>query len=78
MKTFAFSINYNSTIDAINEDDVIKKILNSDLLNDSIIITELCPHCGVKLHSKMIDIDGTNIEEHQICPECGYGSPALL
>jgi len=37
-----------------------------------------CPHCDVPLESKMFDIDGTNLEEHSVCPECGYGTPALI
>lgn len=36
-----------------------------------------CPHCAIALEDKMIDIDGTNLEEHKVCPECGYGTPAL-
>ncbi len=39
---------------------------------------EKCPHCNIKLEPKMVDVDGTNLEEHDICPECGYGTPALL
>lgn len=39
---------------------------------------DFCPHCDVQLVSKMIDIDGTNLEEHLVCPNCGYGTPALL
>lgn len=40
-------------------------------------IIKLCPHCEIELEAKMIDIDGTNLEEHFVCPDCGYGSPAL-
>lgn len=39
---------------------------------------KVCPHCEIELVSKMIDIDGTNLVERNICKECGYGSPALL
>ena len=39
--------------------------------------TNKCPHCGTELKSKMFDIDGTNLEEHKVCEDCGYGSPAL-
>ena len=42
------------------------------------IIDEKYPYCDIKLESKMIDVDGTNLEEHQICSECSYGTPALL
>ena len=37
----------------------------------------VCPHCDTKLESKVIDVDGINLEEHEICPDCGYGTPAL-
>jgi len=39
---------------------------------------EICPHCEVELVSRMIDIDGTNLVEYDVCEECGYGTPALL
>lgn len=38
---------------------------------------QLCPHCKVALECKMFDIDGLNLEEHAVCPKCGYGQPAL-
>jgi predicted RNA-binding Zn-ribbon protein involved in translation (DUF1610 family) len=37
-----------------------------------------CPHDDTKLVYKMHDIDGTNLSETLTCPECGYGTPALL
>ena len=40
-------------------------------------IVKLCPKCDIELEPKMIDVDGTNLEEHLVCPECGHGSPAL-
>ncbi len=40
--------------------------------------TKLCPHCDTELESRMVDIDGTNLVENNICPDCGYGTPALL
>ena len=39
---------------------------------------EICPRCEVELVSRMFDIDGTNLVEHNICEECGYGTPALM
>ena len=38
---------------------------------------EICPHCKIKLVSRMIDVDGTNLVEHDVCDECGYGTLAL-
>lgn len=41
-------------------------------------LTETCPNCdGRPLEYMMFDIDGTNLEEHAICENCGYGRPAL-
>ena len=38
---------------------------------------EVCPHCEIELVSRRFDIDGTNLEEHNVCEKCGYGTPAL-
>lgn len=54
--------------------------IDNDLyvINDQIVeVRVLCPHCEVELVSKMFDIDGTNLEEHEICEKCGYGQPVL-
>ena len=40
---------------------------------------KICEVCGEKSKSnKMIDIDGTNLEEHEVCENCGFGYPALM
>ncbi len=39
---------------------------------------EICPHCEIELVSRMFDVDGTNLVEHNVCEECGYGTPALI
>ncbi len=39
---------------------------------------EICEFCGEKSkHSRMIDIDGRNLEEHDVCENCDSGHPAL-
>ena len=39
---------------------------------------KICESCGEKSKSsKMIDIDGKNLEEHEVCENCGNGYPAL-
>lgn len=35
-----------------------------------------CPECGEEMHYRMIDVDGTNLEEMEVCEECKYGYPA--
>lgn len=38
-----------------------------------------CEICGEKSKSnKIIDTDGTNLEEHEVCSNCGNGYPQLL
>jgi len=47
---------------SIDEDDIYKK----------------CEFCGEKSKSsKMIDRDGKNLEEYEVCENCGAGYPAL-
>ena len=37
-----------------------------------------CESCGEKSKSnKMIDVDGKNLEEHEVCENCGNGYPTL-
>lgn len=44
----------------------------------SIHLVETCPNCpGKSLVFRMFDIDGTNLEEHGFCENCGHGRPAL-
>lgn len=44
---------------------------------DELYVKDKCPHCDVTLEYKMFDVDGTNLQEYPVCPECGYGSPSL-
>jgi predicted RNA-binding Zn-ribbon protein involved in translation (DUF1610 family) len=37
----------------------------------------MCRKCNKKLVYRMFDIDGTNLEEHLVCENCGFGKPAL-
>jgi len=62
---------------AAQYDRVSQKEPSKEDIEDRMIQEGFCPHCDVKLVPKMFDIDGTNLEEHFVCPECGYGSPAL-
>jgi len=75
-------------VEANNQEEAEKSALenNCNVIDETEIsepvwevdkVVEMCPHCEVVLKAKMIDIDGTNLEEHYVCSECGYGSPAL-
>jgi len=49
--------------------------LNVDRENDY----KICKFCEEKSkHSRIIDTDGTNLEERDVCENCGSGHPALL
>lgn len=38
----------------------------------------ICESCGEKSKNKsIIDVDGKNLEEHEVCENCGAGYPAL-
>jgi len=83
---YKIKIDHEDEIEANSEEEAREKFYlemkrrnekADTFLDDLISIKELCPHCGVELESKMIDIDGTNLVEHDICPECQYGMPAL-
>lgn len=39
---------------------------------------EMCPHCDIPLVYRMHDIDGVNLVETNTCPNCRYGTPAVL
>ncbi len=39
---------------------------------------KVCKSCGERaVVSRMFDIDGTNIVEHEVCLSCGAGTPAI-
>lgn len=57
-------------LDSGDFDTVDFNIVNDDDDN-------MCQRCAIELKHKMIDVDGTNLEEHKICESCGYGMPAL-
>ena len=86
MRLFKVNIDLEDTIEANSKDEAYTKFWKLQAINNenlvsavetNTIITEVCPHCEIELESKMIDIDGTNLEEHTVCEKCGYGYPAL-
>lgn len=86
MSLFKVKIEYEDELEAKDTEEAYNKFWesqmtgNTDLLSfvdANTIIKELCPHCGTELEDKMIDVDGTNLQEHTVCEKCGYGYPAL-
>lgn len=63
--------NQYSKLDGVDEN---LEVVDYDLTE----VKEICPNCEIELVSKMIDVDGTNLVEHDVCEECGYGTPALV
>ena len=85
-KKYILTLNLEDIIKAESEDDAITKYITdiessnqtiASFIAENFIAKEACPHCEIPLESKMVDIDGTNLEEHLVCPDCGYGMPAL-
>lgn len=86
MSKFKVSLECDKLIEADSTDDAYVKFWESQMeehqnlteyIDANTIIKEVCPHCEIELEDKMIDVDGTNLEEYKICPDCGYGTPAL-
>lgn len=85
MKKFLITTTIEEKIEAIDEEDALEKFCiaienepqqtTSTYLYDHLKVQELCPNCNLPLENKMIDLDGTNLEEHQVCEKCGYNYP---
>ena len=50
---------------------------NTSRLNQDQEETDFCFRCEVVKEFKIVDVDGTNLVEAMICPECKAGTPAL-
>ena len=68
----AYAENYELPGEYVEDSFEIVKVVDDDYN------TEFCPHCEIELKPKMHDVDGTNLQEADTCPKCGYGTPALL
>jgi hypothetical protein len=72
---------YDTVSDVV--EDIINRYLNTEHLDPKLNLDEesdyeICDFCGEKSkHSRMIDLDGTNLEERDVCENCGAGYPAL-
>ncbi|TAN57557.1 hypothetical protein EPN15_03775 [Patescibacteria group bacterium] len=70
------------TVDCV-VNDIIDRYLNAEYFDQKLGLEEnndceICKFCGEKSkHSRMIDVDGRNLEEYNVCENCGSGYPVL-
>ena len=62
--------------------NILSRYLKSENLDKKLIIkkekSKRCDFCGEKaVINKIIDIDGTNLKECEICQNCGSGTPKI-
>ncbi len=62
--------------------NIINRYLNIDHFDPELSVESdcytMCTACKEKAKAiKMIDVDGENLEEHEVCQNCGAGCPAL-
>ena len=73
--------NYATISGVVN--DIIDRYLNVEHFDPKLNIDEdndyeICEFCEEKSkNNRTIDIDGTNLAEHDVCENCGSGYPAL-
>lgn len=62
--------------------DIIDRYLHTEYFDSKLSVGiddyEVCEFCEEKSkNSRMIDVDGTNLIEHNVCLNCGSGQPEL-
>ena len=62
--------NQYSKFDGVDDDVEVVDYEKTDAI-------PMCQNCNEELAYKIFDIDGTNLEEHLVCENCGFGKPAL-
>ena len=72
--------NYNTVNNVVY--DIINRYLGVEYFDPKMTIDrsdyKTCEFCGEKSkHDRMIDMDGTNLVEHNVCENCGSGQPEL-
>jgi len=70
------------TVDGV-VNNIVERYLDVEHLDPELSIEEdgnykICESCGEKSKSsKMIDVDGKNLVEYEVCENCGSGYPML-
>ena len=64
--------------------NIIERYFNVEYFDPNLIITDedddyrVCEFCGEKAKkNKLLDVDGTNLVECDVCDNCGSGMPCL-
>jgi len=73
---------YGTVVNVVN--DILNRYLDIEYFNPELNTGEdgndykICEFCKEKSkHSRMIDVDKKNLEEHDVCENCGSGYPTL-
>jgi len=73
---------YGTVVNVVN--DILNRYLDVEYFNPELNTGEdgndyeICEFCKEKSkHSRMIDVDGKNLKEHNVCENCGSGYPTL-
>ena len=70
------------TVDSVVS-NIIERYLDVEYFDPELSTNEntnynICESCGEKSKSsKMIDVDGKNLQEYEVCENCGLGYPRL-
>ncbi len=80
IKIFYGSDDYNTIANVLN--DILYRYFNVEYFDPKLVIEEAdyeyCRFCGEKSKiTKIVDVDGKNLEERKICQNCGSGAPEI-
>ena len=88
MPTYLVKINCEKIIVADDENQAEEKFFEEiesepqqtvvSYICDNVEIEEVCPYCEEELKPKMFSADKTDLIEHKVCEECGFGTPDSL
>ena len=76
-----YGTNNYATVEAV-VNDIVSRYMGVEWFNPELSVEgdnyEICEFCGEKSKcNKMINVDGKNLEEHNVCENCGSGHPTL-
>lgn len=80
IKSFCGTDDYNTVATVLSH--ILFRYFNIEYFDPKLTIEkgnyEYCRFCGEKAkETKVVDVDGKNLEEHKICQNCGSGTPRI-